>query len=385
MREHWIRTLAVVLLVVLGIGLAAVSIMENKQKLAVNDATDAVQQKRLNDATAAKAAAQSGEVVLKLVERRMADLAATKATTSTTAPPTTVAPTTTPVAATHPSNPPPPPNPCPKSREEVEFIVGGNANNWSVLPETDGQGWKYKGNSADLTHPGYGRLDTPLGQVSSGTVRVTEATLWWQATGGEPAESLVTPAAPARAAASTPTRSPAPAASAQPAPTAPAAPAPAQPAPTAPAAPSCPTFGGAATSPLSDTGCQYKGDVKIAKVPSGFKAIYFDDTSKTTLTGCSGQEIATGVASFYQDDGSCVSSPPPAPSTPPTTTPTPPPNSGGTCPMGSPVSDGGCFVEGWPAGTKVPAGWWANTEVGRIDSGKTVTAGANATLYRNGS
>lgn len=360
-RKRWsLLSLVALLTVLLVVGIAAVlnnrkaaepAPVQTTQRLT----TEQIKQVGANNVEAAK-------IIAALMAKKTAQLKASATTTTVT--------TSAPAPAEQaPSNPPPPPNPCPKSPEETASAVGGNADSWSVLPETDGQGWKYKGQRATLTHPGYGRIDIDGAQISSGTVEVAEATLWCQATGGEPAtESSGTPAPASSSAPKRGTTSP----------SAPAAPAP-------PPAP-CPTFGGSATTDIGDTGCKYSGSVRIATVPSGYKAIYWDDTSQQTLTGCSGQEIATADASFYQDDGSCVSSPPPAPaggSTPPTTT-APPATSGGGCPMGTPVTDGGCFVEGWPEGSKVPDGWWANSEFGRIDSGKSVPRDAHVTLYRNG-
>lgn len=386
--------LALSALALLGISLTAVSVKEHKQKVIVkNDVADAVQQKRLNDATAAKAAAQSGQVVLKLVERRMADLAATKATTSTTAPPTTVTPTTTPVAATPPSNPPPPPNPCPKSREEAEFVLGGEARYWEIVPESDGQGWHYGGKDggpkATLTHPGYGRLDVPQGQVSSGTIRATIATLWCQATGGDPADSLT---APAPASGPTPTR----AAASQPSPAAPAPtqPAPAQPvAPVAPPAPSCPTFGGAATNPIGDGGCKYSGSEVTAPVPSGWSARFRD----ASTVACSGVSITTSITSMYpaSELGCNFSGEPQAPPAPaPGPAPAPTPPSGGSgCPSfaginTNPLNDGtgGCklALQSTNVSGKVPSGWkmvyWTGTATAEAGSGSTVDL-QEGTLY----
>jgi hypothetical protein len=146
---------------------------------------------------------------------------------------------------------------------------------------------------------------------------------------------------------------------------------------------------------MSDGGCHYSGSVKIANVPQGYKAVYFDDASKQTLTGCSGQEIGTAEASFYTNDGGCVSSPPPVPAGPPTTTaPAPTPPSGGSgCPSfggiaTSPLNDGtgGCklALQSTNVSGTVPSGWkmvyWNGSANAEAGPGSTVEV-QEGTLY----
>lgn len=74
---------------------------------------------------------------------------------------------------------------CPTSSSEAAALVGGNVDNWAVMPKTDNTGWKYGPGAtpATLTAPSFGRVDysdnglIQLREGQSGS-NITEATLW---------------------------------------------------------------------------------------------------------------------------------------------------------------------------------------------------------------
>lgn len=70
---------------------------------------------------------------------------------------------------------------CPTTPAQAASLIGGNANTWNVLPDSDNTGWKYgpRAPSMTLTAPSFGRLDTVSGTFRNGqTTQASEATLW---------------------------------------------------------------------------------------------------------------------------------------------------------------------------------------------------------------
>lgn len=76
---------------------------------------------------------------------------------------------------------------CPTSPSEVADLIGGDASSWSLLPGTNGTGWKYATGSdaVTMTAPSFGRVDywnstSPNLSIRNGqqALNVTEATFW---------------------------------------------------------------------------------------------------------------------------------------------------------------------------------------------------------------
>lgn len=70
---------------------------------------------------------------------------------------------------------------CPATPAQASSLIGGNALNWSVLPNTDNTGWKYgpRAPLVTLIAPSFGRLDAPSGSFRNGQTTVAgEATFW---------------------------------------------------------------------------------------------------------------------------------------------------------------------------------------------------------------
>lgn len=48
---------------------------------------------------------------------------------------------------------------CPTSTASVAALLGGPSASWKLEPDTNGQGWVYRGSNTTITHPGFGRVD----------------------------------------------------------------------------------------------------------------------------------------------------------------------------------------------------------------------------------
>ncbi len=102
---------------------------------------------------------------------------ATRTAPATTAASVAKAPATTTVPAAIANNG----KKCPTSPAQAASLVGGTAANWTSLPNSDGQGWKFQATKGvALKWPGFGRLDGDGWTLSSASDKKTGsvATLW---------------------------------------------------------------------------------------------------------------------------------------------------------------------------------------------------------------
>lgn len=70
---------------------------------------------------------------------------------------------------------------CPNSPMEAAGVLGGDPNAWSLLPATNGTGWKYNNGPQFSAIVPFGKIDHPVGTSTQGQTipgTTTVATFW---------------------------------------------------------------------------------------------------------------------------------------------------------------------------------------------------------------